>query len=83
MKQIQFHDLGLMDYKECWDLQERIFNETVSDKLALRDGLSQKNPDHHLIFCEHPHVYTLGRSGDEKTRIHPDQKPASFIPRLG
>ncbi len=61
--QIKFLDLGLIDYKECWDLQERIFNETVSDKLALRDGLSQKIPEHHLIFCEHPHVITLGKSG--------------------
>jgi lipoyl(octanoyl) transferase len=65
-KQVLFQDLGLMDYKDCWDYQERLFNETVSQKIANRD-LSpelQTETKNHLLFVEHPHVYTLGKSGD-------------------
>lgn len=66
-KKTQFIHLGLKDYKEAWDFQERLFKETVEQKIANRksaqnDQIETKN---HLIFCEHPHVYTLGKSGDE------------------
>ncbi|MES2763988.1 MAG: lipoyl(octanoyl) transferase LipB [Bacteroidota bacterium] len=65
-KQVRFQDLGLMDYKACWDYQESLFNETISQKIANRDldpgqQILTKN---HLLFVEHPHVYTLGKSGD-------------------
>lgn len=55
-----------MDYKECWDYQETLFNETVALKIANRNiephlQLPTKN---HLLFVEHPNVYTLGKSGD-------------------
>ncbi len=65
-REIQFEDLGLMDYKQCWDYQEHLFQETISKKIEQR-----KNPalnfttQNHLLFVEHPHVYTLGKSGDE------------------
>jgi lipoyl(octanoyl) transferase len=65
-KNVLFRDLGLMDYKDCWDYQESLFNETVSQKIANRDlpaGL-QTETRNHLLFVEHPHVYTLGKSGD-------------------
>ena len=55
-----------MDYKECWDLQERIFGNTCDIKLENRrrtDGLETPTLDE-LLFVEHPHVYTLGKSGD-------------------
>jgi len=61
-----FKDLGLMDYKACWDLQEEYFKETIDVKIANR-----KNPEspsetlNRLFFVEHPHVYTLGKSGDD------------------
>jgi len=61
-----FKDLGLMDYKACWDLQEEYFKETIDLKIANR-----KNPEspsetlNRLFFVEHPHVYTLGKSGDD------------------
>jgi lipoyl(octanoyl) transferase len=66
MKQVKFTDLGRMDYKECWDLQERIFGNTCDIKLENRrrtDGLETPTLDE-LLFVEHPHVYTLGKSGD-------------------
>ena len=66
-KRTKFIHLGLKDYKEAWDFQEKLFKETVDQKIANR-----KQPDdeqvetkNYLIFCEHPHVYTLGKSGDE------------------
>ncbi|MEQ9466897.1 MAG: lipoyl(octanoyl) transferase LipB [Ekhidna sp.] len=66
-KKTQFIHLGLKDYQEAWDFQERLFKETVDQKIANRklpeaDQVETKN---YLIFCEHPHVYTLGKSGDE------------------
>lgn len=65
-KQVLFQDLGLMDYKDCWDYQESLFNETVSQKIANRDlpAELQRDTKNHLLFVEHPHVYTLGKSGD-------------------
>jgi lipoyl(octanoyl) transferase len=55
-----------MDYKECWDLQESIFSHIVQQKLDNRN-LSEEQQvvtKNHLLFVEHPHVYTLGKSGD-------------------
>lgn len=65
-KQVLFQDLGLMDYKACWDYQESLFNKTISQKIANRDlePADQNITQNHLLFVEHPHVYTLGKSGD-------------------
>jgi lipoyl(octanoyl) transferase len=65
-KQVLFKDLGLMDYKACWDFQESLFNETISQKISNRNlELNQQiETKNHLLFVEHPHVYTLGKSGD-------------------
>lgn len=60
---------GLIDYKECWDFQEKLFKETVDQKISNRDGKSNQPTEHHLIFCEHPHVYTLGKSGDQENLL--------------
>ncbi len=57
-------DLGLIDYKEAWDLQERFFAETVAQKVANRGSEEPVSTENTLLFCEHPHVYTLGKSGD-------------------
>lgn len=57
-----------MDYKDCWDYQEKLFNETIQQKILNR-GLppqEQLPTRNYLLFVEHPHVYTLGKSGDEK-----------------
>ena len=71
MQHVIFHDLGLIDYKEAWDYQEKLHAEIVSQKLANRKQnpdsiLPNPHPKHYLLFCEHPHVYTLGRSGSEQ-----------------
>ncbi|MCY7351139.1 MAG: lipoyl(octanoyl) transferase LipB [Cytophagaceae bacterium] len=64
-KQVQFVDLGLMDYQMAWDEQERLFAEVVATKLDNRyqpaDGL-MPTPNF-LLFCQHPPVYTMGKSG--------------------
>ncbi len=64
--QVHFNDLGLMDYKACWDLQEGYFQAAVETKLANRNRSSEEQvmTKNHLFFVEHPHVYTLGKSGD-------------------
>lgn len=66
IKTVLFTDLGLMDYKACWELQEKYFKEKCEIKIGNRNLPSeeQKETDDRLFFVEHPHVYTLGKSGD-------------------
>ncbi len=65
MRTVHFEDLGLIDYKEAWDYQTEIFQSTVQQKVNNRkDPGSAVTTKNHLLFCEHPHVYTLGNSGD-------------------
>ncbi len=62
---VQFHDLGNMDYQKAWDYQEKLFAETIAFKTQNRN-LAKENQiltPNHLVFCEHPHVFTLGKSG--------------------
>ena len=68
-KQVSFRDLGLIDYKQCWDFQEELFAEILAEKSSNRKENRAINTKNHLIFCEHPHVYTLGKSGDEKNLL--------------
>lgn len=67
MQKINFQDLGLIDYKECWDYQEKLFNDIINIKISNRTlpPDEQKPTLSHLLFCEHSHVYTLGKSGSE------------------
>ncbi|KJD32617.1 octanoyltransferase [Tamlana nanhaiensis] len=63
-KVIQLQDLGLKDYKDTWDYQEELFKAIVDSKIKNRRenaGLQTKN---YFLFVQHPHVYTLGKSGD-------------------
>ncbi|MFT4903156.1 MAG: lipoyl(octanoyl) transferase [Thalassomonas sp.] len=68
-KKVSFKDLGLIDYKECWDFQEELFAEILAVKSSNRKENKTVETNNHLIFCEHPHVYTLGKSGDEKNLL--------------
>lgn len=61
MAQFTYEDLGLKEYKACWDYQESILEEVQADKKA-KNGASTIN---RFLLVEHPHVYTLGKSGDE------------------
>ncbi len=64
MQKIQLQDIGLTDYKDAWDFQNEIFQDIIAIKLKNRD-LDVKIPTpSYFIFTEHPHVYTLGKSGD-------------------
>jgi lipoyl(octanoyl) transferase len=64
-KEVAFLDWGLVDYQEAWDKQEVLFANTVEKKLSNRDlpELEKINTPNYLVFCQHPHVYTLGKSG--------------------
>ena len=64
LAQVHFHDIGTRDYKETWDYQEALFAKVLADKNAGKHDIL-----HHLIFCQHPHVYTLGKSGDEQNLL--------------
>lgn len=78
MRNTIYHDLGLMNYQEVYDIQEKYFNELIDKKLN-----HEKDFNNHLIFCEHPHVYTLGKSGSENNLlidyIQLQAKQATFI----
>jgi len=77
MSQIQFVDWGLIEYNEAWSKQEALFSKSVERK---SEGLAT---DNFLVFCEHPHVYTLGKSGDEQNMllnyIQLQTKNATFV----
>jgi lipoyl(octanoyl) transferase len=68
MTKVFFEDLGKKDYKETWDYQESIFKGTVDTKIANRKKPEDERVEtkNHLLFVEHPHVYTLGKSGKEE-----------------
>lgn len=63
-KHIQVQDLGIKDYKETWDYQEVLFDEIIQQKIANRRNATSHPTSNHFLFVEHPHVYTLGKSGD-------------------
>lgn len=67
MEQVIFQDLGLMRYRDAWSYQEDRLKELVDRKLQNRaltkEGLPAITQQHYLLFCEHPAVYTLGKSG--------------------
>ncbi len=65
--QIKFLDLGLIDYAETWEFQKQIFDKALE---AKQKGQITEN---HLLFCEHPNVYTLGKSGDRQNLLVDDQ----------
>jgi lipoyl(octanoyl) transferase len=63
-KVIQVEDLGVKDYKETWAYQEAIFKTIVDLKIRNRREDTQTDTPNYFLFVEHPHVYTLGKSGD-------------------
>lgn len=64
MQKVKLIDIGLKDYKETWEFQEELFQSIVDIKIDNRkNGLTNPTPNY-FVFVEHPHVYTLGKSGD-------------------
>jgi len=92
-KKVIFQEWGLIDYKEAWDKQEALFGDTVALKTQIRnlkietegDEYQEESPTpNYLIFCEHPHVYTLGKSGKPEHLLLDEkglkEKNASYYP---
>lgn len=78
-KQVNVRKLGSIAYQEAWDEQERLFATIVDRKLANRAGsLDEQQPTaNYLLFCEHPHVYTIGTSGHEENLLVDENRLAS------
>jgi len=84
-KTLIFRDLGLMDYVPAFEYQENLMKSIIDLKLKNRDrtdGISEETPNY-FLFVEHPHVYTLGKSGDEENMLANSEKlkeiEASFV----
>lgn len=83
MQEVKFIDLGRVDYKQAWDYQEKLFNEIVEIKMNNRKVAAAANAEiniselptpNYLLFCEHPHVYTLGNSGNKEHLLINEQQ---------
>lgn len=73
---VLFEDLGIIDYKSAWDYQEKLLQENVAIKTAARFNNDSTNvaTKHHFLLCEHPPVYTLGKSGDISNVLISDEE---------
>jgi lipoyl(octanoyl) transferase len=66
---VSVKNLGLIDYQEAWDFQENLFKKAIDLKIAKRNGETDEIPENHLLFCQHPHVFTLGKSGNPENLL--------------
>ncbi len=75
MKDVKFEDLGLIEYKNAWDYQEKLFADYIKIKAENRElpENEQKETKGKVLFCEHPHVYTLGKSGTQNNLLINDE----------
>ncbi len=64
MKNLILEDLGLINYKKAWDYQIQLFND-----MLLNKNNEQINQEHHILFCEHPHVFTNGKNGNHSNLL--------------
>ena len=69
MNSVIFKNLGIIKFKEAWDLQESLLNSIIDVKKKNRVNKKQQQTKNYLLFCEHPDVYTLGKSGDQKNLL--------------
>ncbi|WP_111309025.1 lipoyl(octanoyl) transferase LipB [Confluentibacter sediminis] len=75
-KRIELQDLGLKDYKQTWDYQELLFKSILDVKINNRREDTQIDTNNYFLFVEHPHVYTLGKSGDVSNMLLSEQQLA-------
>tara|TARA_B100000949_G_scaffold232726_1_gene247585 strand:- start:12925 stop:13641 length:717 start_codon:yes stop_codon:yes gene_type:complete len=75
-KKVALQDLGFKDYKETWDYQEALFKDIVDTKVRNRREDAGLETPNHFLFVEHPHVYTLGKSGDINNLLVDEKKLA-------
>lgn len=73
-KTVKLIDLGEKDYKDTWDYQEEIFQSILATKVKNRREEATEPTDNYFIFVEHPHVYTLGKSGDVHNMLLNDEQ---------
>jgi len=75
-KNLEYRDLGLMDYLPAFELQEKLMNEIITLKLKNRDRTDEivEETPNYFLFVEHPHVYTLGKSGHEENMLANSEK---------
>ena len=82
LPEVTIINLGLVDYKKAWDIQEKYFKQAIDRKIAIRNGEKLPPPSNYLILCEHPNVYTIGKSGKEENLLLSSEevksKEASF-----
>ncbi len=71
--QVTFQDLGNIPYRQAWDYQEALVDSIREVKIANRKDDGNRPTRNYLLFCEHPHVYTLGKSGSESHLLWNDQ----------
>ena len=80
MQNVIFKDLGIIDYKTAWDYQEKLLQQNVSVKSAIRNdaALAEKmDTQNYFLLCEHEPVYTLGKSGDMKNVLMSEEELAA------
>ncbi len=63
-KKVKYNNIGLIEYKKAWDYQEGFFNDILATKDHNRQEKTNIPTSNYLLFCEHPHVYTIGKSGN-------------------
>ena len=70
-KVVEFEDLGTKDYQSSWDYQEKLMKDIIDTKIKNRDLSAEQHmtTSNHLLLVEHPHVYTLGKSGHEENML--------------
>ena len=75
-REVVYEHLGLIDYAQAWEYQEKLFNQTLAQKVRNRElepELQTSTPNY-LLFCQHPHVFTLGKSGSETHLLADEQE---------
>ena len=72
-KEVEFIDWGLLDYQSAWDKQNAVFEGIVALKTQNRTNSTAIATPNYLIFCQHPHVYTLGKSGKPENLLLDEQ----------
>jgi lipoyl(octanoyl) transferase len=63
MSKAILHDMGSIEYGSAWQMQKELFHQSINEKLEHR------HPKHHILVCEHPHVYTLGKSANQSNLL--------------
>ena len=74
MEEVIVKDLGAINYQKAWDYQQTLLDELVKIKRANRDAEFPEKQKHYFLFCDHPPVYTLGKSGSKENLLLTDEQ---------